>query len=80
MHEEPILINTEFAVLFKDGRGLDPTERMNKRYDIAKRLLNERYQYRMVSLEANAREDHEKDLRQWSLALSEIELAPDVDA
>ena len=79
MHEEPNLVDTEFAILYKDGRGLDPTERMNKRYEIAKKLLNNRYQHRLVSLEANSRVAHEKELQEWSLALSSIELASDVD-
>ena len=79
MHEEPKLVDTEFAILFKDGRGLDATERMNKRYEIAKKLLNERYPHRKVALEASAREAHEKELREWSMALPDIELASDVD-
>lgn len=80
MHEEPRLVDTEFAILYKDGRGFDPTKRMNKRYEVAKRLLNDRYQHRIVTLEANARATHEKELQEWSLALSSIELASDVDA
>ena len=79
MHEEPKLVDTEFAILFKDGRGLDSTERMNKRYEIAKKLLNERYPHRRVILEANAREVHEKELQEWSMTLSSVELASDVD-
>lgn len=79
MHEEPKLIDTEFAILFKDGHRLDAMERMNKRYKIAKRLLDERYPHRNLTLNANAQEAHEKELQQWSLALPEIKLASDVD-
>ena len=79
MLEEPSIVDTEFAIMYKDSRGLDGTERMNKRYEIAKKLLNSRYQSRIVSLEVNARESHKKELQQWSLSLDGIELAPDVD-
>ena len=72
-------MDTEFVILFKDGRGLDATERMNKRYEIAKKLLNERYPHRRVSLEANAREEHERELQEWSMALSDIQVASDVE-
>ena len=80
MAEEPSLVDTEFTIKYGDGRGIDGTERLNKRFDIAKRLLNDRYQDRILDLEARARETHEKEIQQWSLTLSNIELASDVDA
>ena len=52
---------------------------MNKRHDIAKKLLENRYKDRVLDLEVHARESHEKETQQWSLALSSIELATDVD-
>lgn len=80
MLEEPTLVDIKFEIRFGNGRGLDVTERMNRRHEVAKKLLNERYQHRVLGLEANARETHEKEMRQWSLALSNIALAPDVNA
>ena len=79
MLEEPSIVETEFTIKYKDGRGLDGTERMNKRYDIAKQLLYNRYKHRIVNLEANARDSHKRELEQWSLTLDSIELAPDVN-
>lgn len=79
MLEEPTIVNTEFKIRFSDGRGLDGTQQMNRRYDIAKKLLVERYPHRNLSLEANSRADHDREMQQWSLTLSSIGIAPDVD-
>lgn len=80
MAEEPSLIDTEFAIKYGDGCGISGTERLNKRFDIAKQLLNDRHQDRLLDFEARARETHAKETQQWSLTLTDIELAPDVDA
>ena len=58
---------------------MDGAERINKRYEVAKRLLEGHHQHHMVELEVHARESHEKELKQWSLALDSIELAADVN-
>ena len=79
MLEEPSLIDTEFAIKYGGGRGIDGADRMNKRHDIAKKLLENRYKNCVLDLEVHARESHEKETQQWSLALSSIELATDVD-
>ena len=79
MLEEPSLINIEFAIKFGGGRRIDGTEQLNKRYDVAKNLLHDRYAYRIPELERHIRESHEKEVQQWSLALSNIELAVDVN-
>jgi len=80
MLENPSIVDAAFVSKFGDGRGMDGAERMNRRHDLAKNLLKDRYQDLVLDLEARARESHEKEIQQWSLTLNSIELAPDVDA
>ena len=79
MLEEPSLIDVEFIVRFGSASELSGAERINKRHELAKKLLEDHYQHRMVELEVHAREAQEKELKQWSLALDSIGLAADVD-
>ena len=64
MLEEPSLINTKFAIKFGGGRGIDGADWMNKCHNIAKGLLEGRFQHRILELEAHVRESHKKELEQ----------------
>ena len=77
--EEPSLVDVAFTAKFGNACGMDGIERINRRHEVAKKLLEDHHQHRMLELEAHARESHEKELKQWSLALDNIELATDVD-
>lgn len=79
MLEQPSLVDIEFVAKYGNGCGMDGTERMNKRYEVAKKLVESRYKHLFLDLESHARESHEKEVRQWSLTLDSIELAADVN-
>lgn len=79
MLENPELIDAAFISKHGEARGMDGAERMNKRFGFAKQILNGERQNEIPDLKQRARDLHEQELRQWSLALEDIDLAPDVD-
>lgn len=78
MHEQPEIVNDAFAALRKDGESMDRTERMNKRYDVARQLVTTTYKDMVPGLKQRAEEDHQRGLKEWGLELGDIEEAEDV--
>ena len=79
MLEEPSLIDTEFTIKFGGGCGIDGANWMNKHHNVAKGLLEGRFQHHVLELEVYVQESHKKELEQWFLTLRDIKLAADVD-
>jgi len=78
MHERPEIIDGTFVLLYGDGKGMEPTDRMNKRYDIAKGLVATTYKGMVAELQQRAKETHERELGEWGLELEGIEEADNV--
>lgn len=78
MLENPEAINKAFQDKYGDGRGMKPGERMNKRNEVAKELLESDFKREEANLAQRAKEAHEKGLREWKLELNPTEKAEDV--
>ena len=79
MLENAALVDAAFVSAHGEGRGMDGVERMNKRHNLAKRILNGEHEGQIPALQRRAQELHEQELAQWSLVLEDIELASDVN-
>lgn len=79
MLENQTLVDTAFVSTHGEARGMDGAECMNKRHDIAKRILTGEHKSQIPALEGRAQEHHEREVNQWSLMLEDIELAADVN-
>ena len=80
MFKNPLIVDAAFISAHGEARGMDRVERMNRRHDLAKRILyGEQHKSKIPDLEKRAREHHELEVSQWSMALEDIELAPDVN-
>ena len=78
MFEDPKAVNDAFFAHYGDGAGMSRVERLNKRYDLAKELLSTTLLYRVPDLEKRAKENHERELREWKVELESVEEAEDV--
>lgn len=78
MHEEPMVVNAAFVSKYGDGRALECVDRLNKWNQVAKQLVTGTYKDRVPKLEQRAKEDHERELKEWSLELDQIQEAEDV--
>lgn len=76
MHEEAEIIDKAFVSEY--GEEVDRAERLNKRNDLAKQLLNTTYKHTIPELEQRAREANDRDIKEWGLELEEIGQAEDV--
>ena len=79
MLENAALVNAAFISAHGEARGMDGAERMNRRHDLAKRILDREHKSQIPDLEKRAQEHHEQELGQWSMALEDIKLASDVN-
>ena len=79
MHEKPAVIKAAFEANYKDGEGLSPSERLNKRNEVARHLVATTYKDIVPELERRAKEAHEQDLKTWGLDLDGIGEAQDID-
>lgn len=79
MLEEPSILNAAFVSQYGEGKGLDRVDRLNKRNELAKKLVTSSYKHLAMGLEARAKETHERELKEWSLELDDIEQAEDVN-
>lgn len=61
-----------------DGGHLTRTQKMNKRYDVAKALLAEKYSHLTSELEEEAEKQYQADFNEWNLLLDSISLAANV--
>ena len=78
MHEEPMTVNGAFVAMHGEARGMDRAERLNKWNEIARKLVKTTYKHMIPSLEKRAKEAHERDKKEWSLELEDIEQAEDI--
>lgn len=78
MLEEPNVVNAAFVSLHGEARGMDRLERLNKRNEVARRLINSSYKHLAADLEKRAKENHERELKEWGLGLEGIGEAEDV--
>ena len=78
MHEEPSIVNAAFVSKYGEGRGMERMEKMNKRNELAKHLVNSSHKHLIAGLEARAKKAHERELKEWKLELEAIEKAEDV--
>lgn len=78
MHEEPKIVNAAFVSQHGEGKGMQRAERLQKWNELAKRLVTTTYKHLATDLEKRAKEDHERELREWGLDLEEIGQAEDV--
>jgi hypothetical protein len=78
MHEEPMVVNASFVSKYGEGRGLDRGEQLNRRNEVARRLIATTYKDKVPELEERAKEFHERELKEWGLGLEAIEEAEDV--
>jgi hypothetical protein len=77
--ENTAQVDAAFVSKYGEGRGMDGAERMNKRQDLAKRILYGEHKNQIPALENRAREDHKQEIKQWSMLLDDITQASDVD-
>lgn len=80
MLENTALVDAAFVSAHGEGRGMDGTEYMNRRHDLAKRMVHGEHKDQISALEKRAQDHHEQEVRQWALALDNIKQAPDVNA
>lgn len=71
-------MNAAFVSQYGEGGGMDRLERLNKRNEVAKRLVATSYKHLVADLEKRAQETHEQELKEWKLELDGIEEAEDV--
>ena len=51
MHEEPVIVNAAFIAQYGEGGGMDRVKRMNKRNEVAKKLVASSYNHLVADLE-----------------------------
>lgn len=78
MHESPGIVNAAFVSLYGEGKGMDRMDRMNKRNEVAKRLVTGQYKEMVPKLEQRAKETHERELKEWKLELGDVAEADDI--
>jgi len=57
---------------------MEHIERLHKRNELAKRLVNTTYKHLATGLDTRAKETHERELKEWGLDLENITQAEDV--
>ena len=57
---------------------MSPAERLNKRNEIARRLVATDYKHLAADLEKRAKEAHERESKEWGVELENIGEAEDV--
>ena len=78
MHEEPDIVTAAFDSLYGKVQGMERAERMNKRNEVAKQLVTTSHKHLVADLEIRAKENHQRDLKEWGLGLAEVGEAEDV--
>ena len=79
MYEKPQIIDDAFHALYQEVGPMSRADRLNKRNEVAKRLVSTTYKDMEAELEQHTKETHKQDLKEWALELEEIEEAKDVD-
>lgn len=78
--ENPELIDAAFAKAHGEDKDLTRTQRMNYRHELAKSLVETDYQHLVDGLTTRAKETHERALKEWSVQLSDIGEAEDIQS
>ena len=78
MHENPKAVDVAFLALYGDGKALDRVQRLNKRNELAKKLVTTDYKHLAGELGTRAKEAHARDLKEWDIELDGIDEAEDV--
>ena len=73
-----MIINAAFVSQHGEAKEMDRAERLNKRNEVARRLLTNEYKDAISELERRAKETHEQQVKEWKVELDEIEEAEDV--
>ena len=71
-------VNAGFVSQHADGKGMGGTQKMNARYEIAKRMFTDEYFHLKSALDKKAAIQFQADTEEWSLLLTDIPLAEDV--
>ena len=79
MLEEPSIVNAAFVSQYGEGRTLSRVDRLNKRNEVAKKLVTSTYKHLVAGLEARAKATHKNEVKEWSLELDNVEQAEDVN-
>lgn len=78
MLDYPSELNAAFVSKYADGKGLTSGQRMNLRYETAKSLLSNRFSHLVKELDKKAAAQHEADMDEWNMVLSDISAAKDI--
>ena len=78
MHEKPQIVDDAFHALYGEAGPMSRADRLNKRNEVAKRLVSTTYKDMEAELEQRAKETLERESKEWALELDEIEEAEDV--
>lgn len=79
MADYPEVVSAAFNLQHGDpAKSLSGAQRMNLRSDIARGMVSGQYSHIVGELERKAMDDHEKELNQWNLFLTDISEAEDV--
>lgn len=76
--EKANTVNNAFNKLYGDAVTMPRGERMNKRNEVAKSLVQAESEADIKALKQRAKQEHERALKEWELELDSIEEAEDV--
>lgn len=78
MHENPKAVDAAFVSQYGKGEDMERVEKLIKRNEVAKTLVETTYKNLIPELEGRAKETHELELKEWNMGFAEIEEAEDV--
>ena len=78
MRDYPDKVNDAFASHYGNAKDYANGQRLNYRYDVAKALLTDKYHYLIDELENKAKVQHDAEMDEWNMVLTDISLAADV--
>ena len=78
MVDHPGVLNASFVSLHGDGRTFSNPQRLNLRLDLARKMVSGHYAHLAKDLEKAAATHHEKEMKEWKVALENLSEAEDV--